>query len=312
MKLAPIAIFAYNRPKHLARTLTALRGNILAPESTVTVFLDAPRDPSAEPDCNQTLAVAESASGFAGVNIVKRTENLGCRKAIITGISQMLENSSRVIIVEDDIITSKYFLKYMNEALDFYANDKRIHSVSGYNYPPDTFRSSNRLKRSYIFSPIFHCWGWGTWRDRWEGCDWSLETLKSSLADPVFAERLRRVGDKQSAIADAVAAGVCDTWDVTFAMDHLRKDAWSLVPVVSYTDNIGFSGVGRCNSCDYGFSHNNLRRCRPPADFPEPQADAEVLEALRLCYSAPTRPGFWERQRRSLRKRMKRWFGWEI
>ena len=65
-------------------------------------------------------------------------------------------------MLEDDLVTSRYFLKYMNEALNHYAHDERVASVHGYVYPvndplPETF-----------FLRGADCWGWATWRRGWE------------------------------------------------------------------------------------------------------------------------------------------------
>ncbi len=44
--LAPIALFVYNRPEHTRRTLAFLQKNLLADESRLFIYSDAPADES--------------------------------------------------------------------------------------------------------------------------------------------------------------------------------------------------------------------------------------------------------------------------
>ena len=74
-----------------------------------------------------------SISGFKEVNIVLREENLGLAESVISGVTEIINKFGKAIVIEDDIVTSKYFLKFMNEALEFYKEQKNIYSISGYN-----------------------------------------------------------------------------------------------------------------------------------------------------------------------------------
>ena len=159
---APIAVFAFNRADNLARTLQALAENELADQSSLTIFCDGPRTEEERQKTDAVRRIARAASGFAEVTVIEREENRGLKNSLIAGISAILEAHDRIIVVEDDILTSPYFLKYMNDALDCYADVPNVGSVSGYCVkhrcpaPPETF-----------FLRGGECWGWATWRDRW-------------------------------------------------------------------------------------------------------------------------------------------------
>ena len=119
---APIAIFAFNRPNHLRRTLEALAANELAAESHVTIFCDGPRTEEEKIKTDAVHALAHAAQGFAAVKVVERTQNMGCAAAVIDGLKQMFAHHEKLIVIEDDILTSPYTLRFLNDGLDFYEN----------------------------------------------------------------------------------------------------------------------------------------------------------------------------------------------
>lgn len=54
---------------------------------------------------------------------------------IIDGVTSIVNEFGRIIVLEDDLLTSPYFLKFMNEALSLYEDEERVISVHGYIYP---------------------------------------------------------------------------------------------------------------------------------------------------------------------------------
>ncbi|MFM8495424.1 MAG: glycosyltransferase family 2 protein, partial [Planctomycetia bacterium] len=137
MPCAPIALFTYNRLEHTAATLAALARNPLADESPLWAFSDGPRTGRTE-DREKIAAVRDllrSVRGFREVHVVERPENLGLSRSIIAGVGEMVERHGRVIVLEDDIVTSPHFLRYMNDGLDCYEHDDRVISIHGYVYP---------------------------------------------------------------------------------------------------------------------------------------------------------------------------------
>lgn len=128
---APIAVFAFNRPDKLERTLQALSKNELADQSSVSIFCDGPRTEEERQKTDAVRRIARGATGFSQVTVVEREENRGLKRSLETGIARMFEKHERLIVLEDDIVTSKFFLQYMNDALDTKANDwsslKKLH-----------------------------------------------------------------------------------------------------------------------------------------------------------------------------------------
>ena len=155
--LAPIALFCFRRPAHLARVLEALQANTLASASILYLFCDGPRGPQDQLEVDEVRRVARAASGFAKVEVRCLEVNQGLAQSIISGVSEVLKRHGRVIVLEDDLVTSPYFLTFMNEALEKYEDTETVASIHGYLFPvlehlPETF-----------FIRGADCWGWATW-----------------------------------------------------------------------------------------------------------------------------------------------------
>ena len=164
MTLAPVALFVYNRVDHTRQTLRALMANTLASQTEVYVFSDGGRDKSSWRAVEQVREVVRSAqkvAAFKRLILIERSENFYLERNITEGIAQVLENYDRIIVLEDDIVTSPYYLQYMNEALELYQDVPRVMHVAG-------FTNLALDDAPFYFTPHMSGWGWGTWRDRWQ------------------------------------------------------------------------------------------------------------------------------------------------
>jgi hypothetical protein len=171
---APIILFVYNRPWHTKQTVEALQKNELAKDSELFIYSDAPRDASAEQAVQEVREYIRNIDGFKNITIVERDENWGLAKSIIDGVTKIVNEYGKVIVLEDDHVTSKYFLNYMNDALEFYKDTKEVWHISGWNYPLGGIFSS---KKTFLWR-VMNCWGWATWADRWQHFEYfSLVTL---------------------------------------------------------------------------------------------------------------------------------------
>ena len=152
----PIALFAYNRPRHLRRTVEALLSNPEARASELFIFSDGAKDSADAPAVAEVRRYVRQISGFAAVQHIQRETNFGLARSIVDGVSRICSEYGRVIVVEDDLVTSPHFLRFMNEGLALYEPEERVISIHGYVYPvkaelPETF--------------LLHgadCWGWAT------------------------------------------------------------------------------------------------------------------------------------------------------
>jgi hypothetical protein len=241
MELAPIALFVYKRPEHARRTVEALRANHLVQQSNLFIFADAAKNESATEAVKVVRKFIRTINGFKSVDIIERHRNLGLSKSLIAGVTQLCSEYGRVIAVEDDILTAPDFLTFVNRALDRYADEHKIFSVSGFNYPVTAPAS---YPYDAFFSYRFPCWGWGTWKDRWERADWSVSDYAEFVADRAQQRQFNRGGNDLTPMLAQHMAGKIDSWDTVWGYTHSRHDAVSLLPVVSKVYNIGLDRTG--------------------------------------------------------------------
>jgi GT2 family glycosyltransferase len=109
VKIAPVALFVYNRPDHTRMTIEALLKNDLSDQTAVYIYSDAARNESDIPRVNEVRHYLHHLRGFSRINVIERTENWGLAKSIISGVSDLAKEYGTVIVLEDDIVTSPYF-----------------------------------------------------------------------------------------------------------------------------------------------------------------------------------------------------------
>lgn len=244
--LAPIVLFAFSRPDHTRRTLAALAGNSFADQSDLIVYADAARS---EGDVENVRAVRDlirGADGFKSLTVIERKTNYGLARNIIEGVTEVCEQYGRVIVLEDDIVTSPYFLDFMNRGLSRYADETRVWHISGWNYPID----ESGLGGAFLWRAM-NCWGWGTWWDRWARYKKDPSALIGSWA----AEKVKRfnLGGRHN-FWDQVKAnqsGKIDTWAIFWYATIFDNEGLCLNPSRTLVRNIGVDGTGEnCGSAD--------------------------------------------------------------
>ena len=157
-----IAVFGFCRPEALKTTLEALARNHGADELPLHVFVDAPRKESQRLLVESTEKVAREAGGFAAIEVTRAQQNQGLAGSIRKGVRQLLQTYDALIVLEDDMLTSPWFLTYMKEGLELYYDRPEVASLHGYIYP-----HGKTLPRSFFIRGA-DCWGWATWKDRFE------------------------------------------------------------------------------------------------------------------------------------------------
>ena len=246
MELAPVIVFAYNRPNHLRKTLTWLTQNELASETVLFVYCDGVK-PNATPEQAAKVAATRKVAhelaivpSFKAVHIVERDENLGLGTSIITGVTEVINQYGKVIVLEDDLQTSPLFLDYMNKCLEHYESRKSVFSVSSLSRPhPERFYPKDYPYDVYV-SLTHHPTGWGTWADRWSQVDWNVNLLEEVMRQPEMIDAFRRIeyGDFD-AIVNQQQTGK-NVWSIRFAFAHFVNHAVSICPIVSYINHIGW------------------------------------------------------------------------
>lgn len=236
---APIVLFTYARPDHTRRTVEALLRNPGAGDHDLIVFSDAPRTQ------DKVLAVSEvrdflwKISGFRSVTICHRSHNYGLAKSIIEGVTEVLNQYERIIVLEDDMVTSPHFLAYMNDALERFANDDRVISVHGYMYPVKP------LMPEAFFLAGADCWGWGTWRRGWALFNPDGQFLLGELKrrDLLSAFDFNEAYG-YSEMLEFQINGLNDSWAIRWYASAFLAEKLTLYPGRSLIRNIGNDGSG--------------------------------------------------------------------
>lgn len=244
--LAPVALFAYARPEHLATTVVSLSANPESARTDLYVFCDGARTSNDAGRVEAVRAFADGIAGFASVTVVKRERNLGLAANIIDGVTRATDEHGRVIVVEDDLQLSPHFLRYMNDGLTLYADDEAVASLHGYCYPvrrplPETF-----------FLRGADCWGWATWRRAWAG----FRADGTALLKELVSRGLTREFDLDGSypftrmLRDQVA-GRNDSWAIRWHASCFLADRLTLYPGRSLVHNIGNDATGtHCGATD--------------------------------------------------------------
>lgn len=247
--LAPIVLFVYNRPQHTLQTLEALAGNSLASESILYIYADGPKDGAKSKTIEQieeTRRLIRLRQWCKEVHIFEAEKNKGLADSIIEGVTYIVNKHGRIIVLEDDIVTSPGFLSYMNNALNVYRDESRVMHISGYS--PTT--GQGKLPETYLLR-FMSCWGWATWADRWKSLITDIDYLHDTIYNlPDFKELLFE-GDKNPCLIEQIEAnykGEIKTWAIKWYLSIFLQKGLCLFPRQSLVRNIGFDGTGE--NCD--------------------------------------------------------------
>lgn len=241
--LAPIILFIYNRPDHTKQTLEALASNTLASESDLFIFADGPKE-NATPEqiekIRQTRELARSKQWCKQVTVVESEKNKGLAASIISGVTEIANKYGKVIVLEDDIVTGKYFLEFMNDALEKYENEKKVWHIAGWRDPV-----KHAKEGSAYFYPTMDCWGWATWADRWQHFKKDATYYQSIFTDEMkFHFNIEGSEPGNWAQIDLNASGKINTWAIFWYATLFLKDGLCLAPTKSLVKNVGLDNSG--------------------------------------------------------------------
>jgi hypothetical protein len=284
---APVVLFAYARPDHLARTLAALRRNRLAAETVLYVYSDAAKDARHQPGVAAVRALVRDITGFAAVHCIEREHNFGLARSVIEGVTSVLGHAEQVIVLEDDLEVSEHFLEYMNAALALYADDEQVASVHGYIYPV-----GQALPESFFLRGA-DCWGWATWRRAWAHFNPDGQQL---------LEQLERRGLTHAFDLDGAypytrmlrhqIAGRNNSWAIRWHAACFLKDMLTLYPGCSLVRNIGNDDSGTHSATNRDFDVELADRPLPLRRLPlaaSPEGTRAVRDYFRRTRWLPRR-----------------------
>lgn len=288
---APIAFFAYKRPKHTLAALSALKTNPLAERSTLYIYCDGPKSSDDLPAVTAVRQVVRSETWCQTVHIIEREHNLGLANSVIAGVTELTARYGSAIVLEDDLIVASGFLDYMNQALDRYRNEPKVMQVSAYMLPVPTPNGADAL-----FLPFTTSWGWATWQRAWQHFDPEMTTYRKIAESKELCRRFDLEGSfPYSMLAERQRQGLIDSWAVRWYLTTFGQEGLTLYPAHSMVRNAGFDGSG--THCDSSAMFDVSGSAYPVLRWPASIATAnDVYEAVVEYYrhrqaASPPSPG---------------------
>lgn len=235
--LAPIVLFAYNRAKSLESTVESLLTNKLSRESDLFVFVDGAKNEKDAENVEEVKEYVKRIKGFKKLTYTFSEKNKGLAASVISGVSEIINVYNKVIVVEDDLIVSSNFLNYMNDSLCYYNEYNKIFSISAY-----SVKINKPLSNEYdvYFLKRAHCWGWGTWKDRWETIDWALKDSDEFIKNRTLQKAFNKLGDDMSQMLINYIEKKINSWYIRFCYEQYKQNKFTVYPWQSKVVNLGF------------------------------------------------------------------------
>jgi len=242
-KFAPIVLFVYSRTDCLIKTVEALKSNYHAIDSELYIFSDGPKE-GQEDKINNVRSYIRTITGFKQIQIIESPRNKGLANSIISGVTEIVNQFGKIIVLEDDLVTSPYFLKYMNDSLALYENDLNISCICGYTYP-----IYSTINESSFFIRGADCKGWGTWKRSWD----MFETDAQKLKEILKKEKLETIFNYDGSypymeMLEHQINGNIDSWAIRWLASAIINNQLCLYPTKSLVQDIGM-GISDSTHC---------------------------------------------------------------
>lgn len=289
--LAPIALFVYNRPQHTERTLKFLQQNELAADSRLFIFSDGAKSAQDDEKVAEVRSMIKKIDGFKSVKIFEKQENSGLANSVIAGVTQLINEYGKVIVFEDDLVSSPHTLTYFNEALKKYRNEEKVMHIGAYMYP----LAKKNLPESFFFRAATS-WGWATWERAWKNFEPNIDTLINQ-----FDHKKKTAFSIDNTMnfwkqMQEFKRGKNNSWAIRWYASIFLKGGLTLNPSQSLVNNIGHDGTGVHSGIND--IYNVVINPKPITQFPD------VIEENKNAYEIIK--GFLANRKGSIAKRIKR------
>jgi Glycosyl transferase family 2 len=243
MNTIAIALFIYNRPNYLEQTLSALEKNIGIQDFELFVFADGAKKISNQEDLDKIYSTRQLAINFNAckkLHFIESEYNRGLANSIVFGINYVLRNFDSIIVIEDDIVTSPYFLKYMKDSISLYHNDINVVSISGYTYP---HLNTNDYEFETFMLKCTECWGWATWRSAWKLYIDNGSYLLNEIISKKRSFEFNFDGSYNYIKMLKNTILYNNSWHVKWYASCFLKNKLTVYPIFSLVENIGSEGT---------------------------------------------------------------------
>ncbi len=239
-KLPILILFCYNRLNHLKNTISALKKNYNFQKYNLIIFSDGPKnkiDGKKIKNVRNYLSTIKNSK----IKIVKNKKNLGLKKNVITKLNKVFKKYKSAIIIEDDILTNKFFLNYMTDALFYFKNHKNVGSISA--YTPINKYEMKKFDSDLYYTKRHFSWGWGTWSNRWNKFIFDEKIIKKKINNKNI-KKFADIGNDLPKLLDLSLNNKISSWSIFFDFNCMLKNLFCICPKFSLVKNLGFEGSG--------------------------------------------------------------------
>jgi hypothetical protein len=277
--LAPIIIFTYNRPLHTRKMLQALENAELAQDSEVFIFSDGAKNAQVIEHVNKVRAIIAEPWNFKKITLIERERNLGLAQNVISGVSEIIKQYGKVIVLEDDLEISKVGLRYFNDALDAYEHEEKVMEISGYMYP---VKDADKLPETFFFR-VANSWGWATWERAWSKYNPDIEALIADFDnDKIKRFSIEHTENFWKQVKE-YKAGKINSWAIRWYLTLFNNDGLALYPRQSMIQNMGTDGSGTHSDADNAYKVELATQAI--SYFPkEIEENKEAYESIKYFY----------------------------
>lgn len=242
--LSPILLFVYNRPWHTQQTIEALQKNELAPESELFIYSDAPKNSDAKENVEKVRDYIKKIDGFKKITIIERDKNWGLANSVIDGATTILNEYDKIIVLEDDLMTSPYFLNFMNSALETFADRDDIFSITGFSFSSAFMNFQKNYSEDIFLNYRPMSWSWATWKNRWDKIDWDVKDYPDFVSNKTKISTFNKGGTDLSHMLKMQMDGKLDSWYIRWSYHALLQNKLTIYPTLSFVNNIGHDNSG--------------------------------------------------------------------
>lgn len=281
---APISISVYDRYEHFKNCIQSLQENKYARDSVLYIFSDAPKMGD-ESRIQRVRNYIETITGFK--EVVKYYQKSNDHVKNNNDANTLpFELNGRIIRMEDDIVVGKYFLEYMNQALNFYEDYDDVFAILGHTHNILEDDNTDYAQESFILN----AYGLGLWEKKLNKFNESYEKnhpWSFLMQHPFYLLRFvsvmgfRRLYQYKYLHDSGEFYG-----DYLWGEYMFRNSMYSIMPPKTLTVNTGYDGSGlRCvansnmDSEPIDLSNNNS------VHFPEVLDSSKALELTKIYAS---------------------------
>jgi GT2 family glycosyltransferase len=238
MPLAPIALFVYNRPQFTLRTLESISDNGLAQDSELFIYADGPKanaNPVQLAAIDEVRKIIRSKKWCKNVTVIESAVNQGLAPSIIHGVTETVNRYQKVIVIEDDVVVSKYFLRFMNEGLEKYKDENKVFSLGSWNYYYDTASADT------YFIRLPDTIAWASWKRAWDHFEPDTQKIYTQLTKRGLLHEFNLNGRfPYENMLKHQLEGKVNSWAIRWTATAFLNNSLTLYPSRSLSKHIGF------------------------------------------------------------------------